>query len=261
MKYAFLTKFVILGVFAISLSSCSLKKKIVYYDGIDQSNSVASMVNYEPTLQPDDMLLIIVRPEFADAVSVKAVEPFIQVSATPGVMATGAALPNTYLIDSNGYIDFPLLGKIELSNLTKSSAQQKLATMIGKYVVNPKVEIRVQNFRITVQGEVNLPKVLTVPTERITLPEALTQAGDLTIFGKRDNILIIRESGGKRTATRVDITKTDFFNSPYYYLAHNDIIYVEPNGTRINSAAIGPNVSLIVSLLSLAATIIAITVR
>ncbi|MNG10300.1 hypothetical protein D3C84_937590 [compost metagenome] len=107
------------------------------------------------------------------------------------------------------------------------------------------------NFKISLQGEVNLPGTYPVASERITLIEALSMAKDLTIYGKRDNILVIREINGAKTYNRVDITKSDFINSPFYYLTQNDVVYVEPNKTRINSSVVGPNTSVIISAISI----------
>jgi polysaccharide export outer membrane protein len=112
-----------------------------------------------------------------------------------------------------------------------------------------------------VQGEVNRPGTFPINSERVTLLEALSMAGDLTIYGKRDNILVIREENGVKSFQKVDITKGDFVNSPYYYLAQNDVIYVEPNKTRVNSSVIGPNITVGISALSLLITIIVLTTK
>jgi polysaccharide export outer membrane protein len=116
------------------------------------------------------------------------------------------------------------------------------------------------NFKVSVQGEVNSPGTYTVDSERITLIEALSKARDLTIYGKRDNILIIREVDGVKSYHRVDITKADFINSPFYYLAQNDVVYVEPNKNRINGAAIGSNTGVIISITSILITLITLII-
>jgi polysaccharide export outer membrane protein len=134
-------------------------------------------------------------------------------------------------------------------------------TKLKAYFTEPSVNLRILNYKITVQGEVARPGTFTSATERITLPEALSMAGDLTIFAKRDNILIIREIDGKKESHFVDITKADFINSPFYYLSQNDLIYVEPNKTRMNSSAVGPNISIILSSVSLLITIVALLIR
>src|SRR5690606_7705059 len=166
-----------------------------------------------------------------------------------------------YLVDSEGNIEFPVLGTIKVAGKTKEQLVNELKEKISRYVINPIVNLRIMNYQIAVQGEVNRPNVFKIDSERITLPEALTMAGDLTIYGKRDNILIIREDNGKKITQRVDLTSSDFINSEYYYLKQNDIVYVEPNKVRVNSAAVGPNVSVAISVVSLLITIVALTIK
>jgi polysaccharide export outer membrane protein len=138
-----------------------------------------------------------------------------------------------------------------MGGLTRTNALQLLQTRIGVYVKNPIINLRITNFKISLQGEVNLPGTYSITSERVTLIEALSMAKDLTIYGKRNNILIIREVSGEKSFNRVDITKSDFINSPFYYLAQNDVVYVEPNKTRVNSSAVGPNTSVIISAVSI----------
>lgn len=163
---------------------------------------------------------------------------------------------DSYLIDSEGYILFPVIGKIKLAGLSKSQAEVELKSLLREYLTTPSVSIILMNFKVTVQGEVGRPGIVSVASERLTLPEALSMSGDLTVFGKRENIMIVRENNGKRTVERVDITKADFVNSPYYYLAQNDLVYVEPNKTKMNSSKSDPNIGLIFSSISLLITII-----
>jgi polysaccharide export outer membrane protein len=137
---------------------------------------------------------------------------------------------------------------------------QMVQQKIGVYIKNPIINLRVMNFKVSVQGEVSSPGTYTVDSERVTLVEAISKAGDLTIYGKRDNILIIREIDGVKSYNRVDITKADFINSPFYYLAQNDVVYVEPNKTKINGAAIGPNTGVIISITSILITLITLII-
>jgi polysaccharide export outer membrane protein len=147
-----------------------------------------------------------------------------------------------------------------VGGLSRTEVMQLLESKISKYIKNPIINIRLMNFKISVQGEVTLPGTYTVSSERITLIEAITMAKDLTIYGKRDNILIIREVNGVKAYNRVDITKADFINSPFYYLAQNDVVYVEPNKTRINGAAVGSNTGVIISVTSLLITVITLII-
>jgi polysaccharide export outer membrane protein len=165
-----------------------------------------------------------------------------------------------YLVDSKGNIDFPILGKLNVAGLSRSEVLNVFQNKIGVYIKNPIVNLRIMNFKVSVQGEVNAPGTYTVDSERITLIEALSKARDLTIYGKRDNILIIREIDGVKSYHRVDITKADFINSPFYYLAQNDVVYVEPNKNRINGAAIGSNTGVIISITSILITLITLII-
>ena len=129
------------------------------------------------------------------------------------------------------------------------------------HISDPIVNVRLLNFKVSVLGEVAKPGVFSISGERVTLVEALALAGDLTIYGKRNSILLIREKNGVKTYEKIDITKTDFINSPNYYLSQNDVIYVEPNKTKLNSSVVGPNLTIGISALSLVVTILALTVK
>jgi polysaccharide export outer membrane protein len=163
-------------------------------------------------------------------------------------------------VDAAGSIEFPVLGKLKVGGLSRSEVLQMLQQKIGVYIKSPIINLRVMNFKVSVQGEVNAPGTYTVDSERVTLIEALSKARDLTIYGKRNNILIIREIDGIKSYNRVDITKADFINSPFYYLAQNDVVYVEPNQNKINGAAIGPNTGVIISITSILITLITLII-
>ena len=160
-----------------------------------------------------------------------------------------------YLVDKNGFIDFPIIGKLKLSGLTRTEVLILLKEKISVYIKDPIITFRITNFKVSIQGEVTLPGTYPIVSERVTLIEALSMARDLTIYGKRDNILIIREINGVKSYNRVDITKADFITSPFYYLAQNDVIYVEPNKTKINGAAVGANTGVFISITSLLITV------
>lgn len=245
---------VILIALMLLVASCGSKKKIVYLQGIENSKSYDSSVNYEAIIQPDDVLSIVVS---ADSPEVAA--PF----NLPGIASneTDYRGLKTYLVDNTGYIDYPLLGKVKLGGLTRTEANNKMVAAISEYIKKPIVNLRIANYKIAVLGEVVKPNTYTIIGERVTLLEALSLAGDLTIYGKRNNILIIRDKEGKKTYTRVDITNADFLNSPFYYLSQNDVIFVEPNRTKINSSVIGPDVYVLFSTISLLVTISVILLR
>ncbi|HEY9363501.1 MAG TPA: polysaccharide biosynthesis/export family protein, partial [Chitinophagaceae bacterium] len=159
----------------------------------------------------------------------------------PGIIG-GSELASAYLVNSDGNIVFPLLGTITATGLSKRELQDKLTKTLvdNQLLTDPIVSIRFLNFKITVLGEVNHPTVLTVPSEKISLLEAIGLAGDLTLQARRDNVLIIREENSQKIIKRINLNSTEVFRSPYYYLKSNDVIYVEPNKARLASARANP---------------------
>jgi polysaccharide export outer membrane protein len=260
MKYFSLLQKSIPLFLVLFLFSCASRKDIVYYQGIDGIAPSEKSTSYEIKIQPDDLLMIIVSaedPEIAMPFNLKSVS---MVSPSKQDLVRGQETMQLYLADANGFIEFPVLGKLKVSGLTRSEVLQLLQQKIGVYIKNPMINLRIMNFKVSVQGEVNLPGTYPVASDRITLIEALTMAKDLTIYGKRNNILVIREIDGVKSYNRVDITKADFINSPFYYLAQNDVVYVEPNKNKINGAAIGPNTGVIISISSLLITLITLII-
>lgn len=239
------------------LSSCVSSEKFALLQNVSKSNE--AQAEYQAVLQPDDLLMILISAE----------NPII---AQPYNLANATVTSNTassegqqqilpYQIDQEGIIQMPGIGAVKAAGKTRKELITTIKEKLTGKITNPIVTVRILNFKISVQGEVNKPGTFPISTERITLLEALSMAGDLTIYGKRDNILVIREDNGVKTFQKVDITKGDFVNSPYYYLSQNDVIYVEPNKTKVNSSVIGPNITVGLTALSLLITIIAITVR
>ena len=242
MKFSFI-KLVSVFTAMLVISSCASRKEIVYLQNIDDTASYENSKSYEAKLQPDDLLSIIVS---ADSPEVTA--PF-NLPDFEGNDAENRGF-KTYLIDSEGYIDFPILRKQKLGGLTRTEAHAKLITAISEYINNPTINLRIVNYKISVLGEVLKPGSYNISGERVTILEALSMSGDLTIYGKRENILVIREIEGKKTFARLDLTKSDILNSPYYYLGQNDVVFVEPNKTKINSSKIGPDIGVIISSIS-----------
>lgn len=231
--------------------SCASKKDVVYYQNVDKMAAQQNVNSYEIKIQPDDLLMIIVSaddPEVALPFNLKTVS----ISSNNKLdAARGQETVQLYLVDQTGNIEFPVIGKLKVSGLSRSEILKLLQDKISVYIKNPIINLRIMNFKVSVQGEVNLPGTYPITSERVTLIEALSMAKDLTIYGRRDNILVIREINGVKSFNRVDITKSDFINSPFYYLAQNDVVYVEPNKTRVNSSAVGPNTSVIISAISI----------
>ena len=241
--YKFLSAIILLVVV-----SCVPKKSVIYLQGQQNQSNVSS--NYEPLIQQDDMLYIHV----SSTVSEVAV-PFNIDSQTVG--NSGGSFDSqkqSYLVDNAGNIEFPILGTISVSGYSLNKLKEILKEKLVVYIKDPVINIRLLNFKVTVLGEVASPGLKNVSSQRMTVFEAIAAAGDLTPFGKRQNILLIREYQGVKTFNRIDITKADFVNSPFYYLDQNDVIYIEPRQSKIDSAAIGPNVTAIISILGFVLT-------
>ncbi len=218
------------------LSTGCAKRNLVYFSDIDKSSNFSAKIPemIEPIIQTDDLLKI----------TVTSLSPESNLLFNSGVLnPTGNRAGGTetlnegYLVDKNGEINFPVLGMVKLAGLTKPEAIEEMSFRLQEYVKDPIVNIRFTNFKITVIGEVNKPATFTVPTEKINILEALGLAGDMTPYGKRENVLIIREKDGIRSATRVDLNKNDILSSPYYYLQQNDVIYVEPDKIKAIQAS------------------------
>lgn len=243
----------------VLITSCASRKNLVYFQDIEEIDKLASRVIYDPVLQPDDLLTITV-----SALNMETVLPFnlpVVAYMDTGQRASGTPQLQTYLLDNQGNLEFPVIGRIKLGGLTRSEAVDLLREKISHYVKNPVINIRIMNYRVTVLGEVARPGSYTIPNERITIPEALGLAGDLTVYGKRDNILIIRDKNGEKTYTRVDITKKDLLESPYYYLQQNDVIYVEPNKAQVQSSTYNRNATVVISIASVIIALISVLTR
>lgn len=249
MSLLFKKQYLIVVLTILSTISCTHKKNMIYFQG-KLGNAEMNKSN-NPLLKSDDLLSITVL-----GIDEQAIKPFnlplANNNQNNGGYAQGAPSPTGYLIDSEGNIDFPVIGKIKLSGLTRSAAIDILKEQLKPYLNNPTILIRILNYKITVLGEVRNPGTFTIPNERITLLEAIGIAGDLQITGVRKNVLVIRDSDGKKTETRVDLTKNELFSSPVYYLQQNDVVYVEPNRAKVNSSVVNTaNVSLVISVISL----------
>lgn len=207
--------------------SCITRKDISYFQDISDSLTTQGISkDFEALIQPGDILSVHV-----SSLSKEASSFFNVVGET-----TDEQVANTYLVDANGSIEMPLIGAVRLQNMTTQLARDTLKNRLNKYLVNPTVNIRIRNFKVTVLGEVTNPGVYTIPNEKITIIEALGLAGDMTIFARRVNVLVIRESEQQRKFVKLDLTSKEFFESEYYYLHSNDIIYVEPGKGKFASA-------------------------
>jgi polysaccharide export outer membrane protein len=193
------------------------------------ANSVSKTTSEHTVFQADDLVAITV-----SSIDPEAVRPFVMGLSSKGDVSKGDNAPG-YLIDADGNIDFPLIGTVNILGLNRIQATVLLKEKIKSYVKDPIVHVSLQNFKITILGEVSKPGVYTMNHERISVPEALGLAGDLTINGVRQNVLLIRDEEGIKREIRIDLTSRDIFRSPYYYLHQNDILYVEPSKSKITS--------------------------
>jgi polysaccharide biosynthesis/export protein len=242
---------------AICLFSCS-KRNLVYFSDIDSFSDFTVPIgkSNEPRIQVDDLL----------SITVTSLNPESNMLFNVGVLMPSSDKANTvvsnpvnenYLVDKNGNINYPVIGLIKLEGLTKQEAVNKMGQLLNEYVKDPIINIRFMNFKVTVIGEVTNPNSFIIPTEKITVLEALGLAGDMTAYGKRENVLVIREKDGVRTAARINFNEKDVLNSPYFYLQQNDIVYVEPYKTKAIQADTNPvNVAIITSTISLLTIVI-----
>ncbi|UAM96580.1 polysaccharide biosynthesis/export family protein [Polaribacter litorisediminis] len=233
----------------VFLSNCVSKKKIIYFqnDEIDQAKVSNS---YKTIIKPDDLLQISIT-----AINTAAVAPF-NITAGVGSLGVGSSQLD-YLVDTNGEIDFPVLGKLKVGGLSRDELIQFLKNKLAPdYVLNPNINIRISNYKVTVLGDVKGPGSYPVPNERITILEAIALAGDLNLTAIRNNILVQREENGQKIQYRVDLLSKNIFTSPVYYLQQNDVVYVEPNYASIQSASANSNVTFYLSIVSLFALLI-----
>lgn len=216
---------------SVLMMSCVASSEILYFQDIVPTSESIQNQSYQTRIQPDDILMISVTS--SDPVTV---QPFNKIMPTVSQVTN---LDRGYLVDVNGDIVFPILGQIKAAGFTNSQLSDTIKSRLitGQYVKDPSVDVSLLNFKFSVFGEVKSPQTFKSETSRITMLQALSMAGDLNIQANRDRIMVIREVDGKREVGFVDIRSKDLLTSPYYYLAQNDVIYVEPSKRRINQSA------------------------
>lgn len=223
------------GLICVLLGSCTSYKNLPYFQ--DLPNTAGSTLSktfpfQNPVIQTDDILRIEVNT-IDNGVTTLLNDANSNLSAEG---STQSADKSGYLVDKNGNVDLPFAGKIKVSGLTTTEAKDKIRIEIDKYFNNAAVNVRLVNFKITVLGEVAKPSTYIVPNEKINIFDALGMAGDMTIYGKRDNVLLVRDTADNKRLIRLNLHSKDIISSPYFYLKPNDIIYVEPNKDRIAGA-------------------------
>ncbi|WP_276481361.1 polysaccharide biosynthesis/export family protein [Paraflavitalea pollutisoli] len=249
----------------LAMSSCTMNKKITYFKDIPDSLYLAALqlpsLQYsDPAIQPNDLL----------QVSILTLDPQVNTLLAVGNNSTYSVQPGSsnspgsptavtgFLVDREGMIELPIVGKVKVSGLSTSIARDSIHARVALYYNNPVINVRFANFSITVLGEVARPATYIVPNEKVSILDAIGMAGDLTIYGRRENILLVRDSLGQKQTIRFNLNSAETFVSPYFYLRQGDMVYVEPNKSKIAStdAVRTRNISLIATGLSLLIVII-----
>ena len=254
----------------VFLTACGSQKDVIHFQDAPESASTVKMKqSYEVKIQPDDLLGITVNSRNPELVA-QFNMPIIGYQVGRSVSADQVNATNTlqgYIVDEEGYINFPVFGRIHVEGMTRTELTKFIEKKLredtdgeGAYVKDAIVTVKFLNYKISVLGEVNRPGNFTLTTDRITVLEALALAGDLTIYGRRDNIRVIRDVDGQTQILLVNLKSTDLFNQPGYYLQQNDVVYVRPNKVKAQQSGINQNnnVGVWISSASLLATILSL---
>jgi len=232
------SRYLLLIFFGISLlTSCVDTRKIAYFNDVQDSALIASKAGLEPVIQEKDILSITVS-SLSNEATILFNTPNLPM--TPTSPTTPGSPTGGYLVGQDGAIKFPVLGNIPAAGLTQRQLENNITQLLidKKLLFDPIVTSRFLNFRVTVLGEVARPGVVYVPSEQISILEAIGDAGDLTIYGHRDNIILIRQEGEEKLVKRLNLNSSKILQSPYYFLKSNDVIYVEPGKAKVESTSI-----------------------
>ena len=255
--------FIIAFICTIGMVSCTSYKNVPYLQNPEVVNSyMDSLPMYDAKIMPKDLLTITVNTSDPEAAA-----PFNLVVQSPINVARTSNLTQQpslqqYLVNNDGFIDFPVLGRLQVGGLTKNEAENLIREKLGDYLREvPIVTVRMSNYKIAVLGEVARPGMFTVNNEKVNIFEALAMAGDLTVWGLRDNVKLIREDAtGKREIINLNLNNAEIVTCPYYYLQQNDILYVSPNKTKAKNSDIGQSTSLWFSATSILVSIASLLV-
>lgn len=226
-------------VLLLLLNACASTRKAIYFENKNLPDSTSTVLDVqqpsEAVIQPDDIIAInLASTSFYKEGNTSQV--FLDGGLAYGGAGAASSGKNTYLVDSTGNIDYPRIGKVKLSGLSTREAKDLLALRLKDYLFQPAIEVRIINYRITILGEIGTQGPLYAPNHKLTIIDAVAAAGGIPITGRKDNVLIIREEGAKRVFAHVDLNSRNVFNSPYYHLKQNDIVYVEPSRIRRQEA-------------------------
>jgi len=249
----------ILLLIVFCLGSCVSTKKTVYFRDISPDSPWVNLPAYhEPLIQVDDILHITIQT--IDGGTTAAINQLSGAPANAGNPAapTRGDVPSGYLVDEEGQVTIPMLGTIKVAGLTTPAARKLIAEEASKYFNDPTVQVRFANFKVTVIGEVLRPATYTVPNEKVTILDAIGMAGDLTIHGVRENVLLVRDNDGKKEFVRFNLNSYETFESPYFYLKQNDVIYVEPGKSKVASTNVARTqaISIVASVVSIVTIVV-----
>jgi polysaccharide export outer membrane protein len=234
-------------VMVAMITSCGSTKDVAYFQNSQEVDLGESGFLYDARIMPKDQLTITV-----SAINDEAASPFNLTVPTPYTAnqrsTYSQAMLQSYLVDNSGNINFPIIGTVHVGGLTKSEAELMIVNKIKPFMngeEQPIVTVRMTGYQISVIGEVSRPGTFTVSREKITILEALAQAGDLTIYGMRNNVKLIREDNtGRKSMVELNLNDANIINSPYYYLQQNDVIYVTPNKVKAQNSSVGSMTTL-----------------
>ncbi|SDR77840.1 polysaccharide biosynthesis/export family protein [Christiangramia echinicola] len=264
MKLPQVLRSLLIVICILLFSSCVSRKEIVYFQGLERAGEIIDQNrNNGLEIKPNDLLTISV-----SAPEIEAAIPF-NLPVTAGgnsfggdeMRVAGTPALQSYLVDSDGEIEFPVLGTINVQGLSRQQLAAKLKNEIAEYVQEPIVNVRIINFQVSVLGEVNRPGTFDIRDENLSLPKALGLAGDLSIYGKRNNVLVMREDGDKKVYEYLDLTDPQSISSPFYYLQQNDVVYVEPNGAQRQSASYNRNAGVYISIASVLISLVVLITK
>lgn len=239
--------FPLLALSVIIMTSCASRRDVVYFQNTGDFETLVDKNSITPKFKVDDVLSI-----YVSTLDNEASAPFNLFRGG----SEGGLRPEQvdYLIDKDGEIDFPVVGKIKVAGLSSEELRVLLREELSEYLKDPIINIRLRNFTITVLGEVNRPGTYPVEGERITIMEALGLANDLTIKGKRENVMVIRDFDGTKVYHRINLKRKEAMSSPVYYLTQNDVVYVEPNKSAITSSSLDNRATIAISIASILVT-------
>jgi len=251
---------IVVTLLAILLfSSCATTQEVTYFQDESLADYEPLDFNTDVVYKTNDKISIIV-----SSLDPEAARPFNLPTISEGqsaIVTQGSTKMQTYLVDKFGNIEFPVLGQIKIGGLGRTEATELLKERLKEYLKNPIINIRLINFTVTVLGEVRNPGTFVLEDEKISLSEALGYAGDLTIYGRRDNVLLIRDNNGQKQYAKFDLTSISVLNNQSYYLAQDDVIYISPNKAKARSASYNQNTAVVISALAVLVSLTAIIIN